>query len=141
MTLLLNVVLFAIISVLLVQGDRQAPGVNPSVYEQKDKLPEFHDPNEKVAPGVNPNQYKSEKPHHEHNEDDPHLHLEDQDNMDHEKEHIKQHMNFTDTENMSPEELRFYYFKMNDYDDDDKLDGRELIGAMIHHHGIVTMFK
>ena len=121
-------------SVLGIRGDeygRQVPGVNPAVYEQKDKLPEFHDPNSNAAPGVNPNQYQRQNQRRAH-ENEPHLHLENQDD---ERDHIKEHMNFTDTKNMSPEELKFYYFKMVDFDDDGHLDGREMIATMIHSHG------
>lgn len=36
---------------------------------------------------------------------------------------------------MSEQELQFHYFKMNDADNNDKLDGCELIKSLIHWHG------
>jgi len=39
------------------------------------------------------------------------------------------------TEEMSEEELQFHYFKVHDYNDDNKLDGIELISALTHHNG------
>jgi len=40
------------------------------------------------------------------------------------------------TEAMSDEELQFHYFKAHDYNNDDKLDGIELISALTHHEGL-----
>ena len=37
---------------------------------------------------------------------------------------------------MTDEELQFHYFKLHDYDNNNMLDGTELISAMTHfHHG------
>jgi len=36
-------------------------------------------------------------------------------------------------EKLSPEELDFHYFKVHDYDDNNKLDGVEIISALTHH--------
>lgn len=36
---------------------------------------------------------------------------------------------------MSEEELQFHYFKMHDNDNNNKLDGSELIKSLIHWHG------
>lgn len=45
-----------------------------------------------------------------------------------------------DTSKMSEPELQFHYFKMHDADNNNKLDGCELIKSLIHWHGkqIVT---
>lgn len=40
-----------------------------------------------------------------------------------------------DTSKMSEQELQFYYFKMHDSDNNNKLDGIELIHSLIHWHG------
>lgn len=40
-----------------------------------------------------------------------------------------------DTSKMSEQELQFYYFKMHDSDNNNKLDGCELIKSLIHWHG------
>lgn len=40
-----------------------------------------------------------------------------------------------DTSKMSEAELQFHYFKMHDADNNNKLDGNELIKSLIHWHG------
>lgn len=40
-----------------------------------------------------------------------------------------------DTSKMSEAELQFHYFKMHDSDNNNKLDGCELIKSLIHWHG------
>ena len=35
---------------------------------------------------------------------------------------------------MTDEELQFHYFKLHDYDNNNMLDGTELISAMTHYH-------
>ena len=37
-----------------------------------------------------------------------------------------------DTAQMTPEELQFYYFKQHDYDNNNKLDGIELIQGKLN---------
>ena len=37
-------------------------------------------------------------------------------------------------EKLSDEEMNFHYFKVHDYDHNDKLDGIELIAALTHYH-------
>ncbi|KFB46318.1 AGAP004631-PA-like protein [Anopheles sinensis] len=39
-----------------------------------------------------------------------------------------------DTSKMSEQELQFHYFKMHDSDNNNKLDGCELIKSLIHWH-------
>lgn len=41
---------------------------------------------------------------------------------------------------MSEQELQFHYFKMHDADNNNKLDGCELIKSLIHWHGNLLMF-
>ncbi|XP_013783653.1 multiple coagulation factor deficiency protein 2 homolog [Limulus polyphemus] len=54
------------------------------------------------------------------------------------REHIKEHLegvvNQPDVSQMSEEELQFHYFKLHDNDDNNKLDGCELIKSLIHWH-------
>lgn len=53
-----------------------------------------------------------------------------------EKEHIAEHMDVPiDTSKMTDQELQFHYFKMHDADNNNKLDGCELIKSLIHWHG------
>ncbi|KAK0095801.1 hypothetical protein PV326_007340 [Microctonus aethiopoides] len=56
-------------------------------------------------------------------------------NIQHEREHIAEHAEVPlDTSKMSEEELQFHYFKMHDADNNNKLDGCELIKSLIHWH-------
>ncbi|XP_058454747.1 multiple coagulation factor deficiency protein 2 homolog isoform X7 [Malaya genurostris] len=56
-------------------------------------------------------------------------------NLQHEKQHIAEHMDVPiDTSKMSEQELQFHYFKMHDSDNNNKLDGCELIKSLIHWH-------
>lgn len=56
-------------------------------------------------------------------------------NVQEEKEHIQEHMDVPmDTSKMSEQELQFHYFKMHDADNNNKLDGCELIKSLIHWH-------
>lgn len=50
--------------------------------------------------------------------------------------HIQEHMAVPmDTSQMSERELQFHYFKMYDADNNNKLDGCELVKSIIHWHG------
>ncbi|XP_073966696.1 multiple coagulation factor deficiency protein 2 homolog isoform X1 [Choristoneura fumiferana] len=56
-------------------------------------------------------------------------------NIAHERDHIQEHMDVPiDTSKMSEQELQFHYFKMHDADNNNKLDGCELIKSLIHWH-------
>ncbi|XP_076238550.1 lymphotoxin beta receptor inhibitor isoform X6 [Calliopsis andreniformis] len=56
-------------------------------------------------------------------------------NIAHEKAHIAEHMEVPiDTSKMTDQELQFHYFKMHDADNNNKLDGCELIKSLIHWH-------
>lgn len=54
----------------------------------------------------------------------------------HDAEHLKEHMHgqITEEEKLTDEEVQFRYFKVHDYDGNNKLDGIELIKALTHHH-------
>ena len=50
--------------------------------------------------------------------------------------HIAEHVGApVDTSRMSEQELQFHYFKMHDADNNNKLDGCELVKSLIHWHG------
>lgn len=51
----------------------------------------------------------------------------------HIKEHLKDEIDLKDAQ-MSDEDLQFHYFKLHDYDHNNKLDGIELMNAMTHYH-------
>lgn len=42
---------------------------------------------------------------------------------------------------MSEQELQFHYFKMHDADNNNKLDGCELIKSLIHWHGSLLILS
>ena len=44
-----------------------------------------------------------------------------------------------DPSKMTEQELQFHYFKMHDADNNNKLDGSELIKSLIHWHGNNTL--
>ena len=39
-----------------------------------------------------------------------------------------------DTKHMTDDEVQFHYFKLHDYDDNNMLDGLELVSALTHYH-------
>ncbi|XP_076258053.1 uncharacterized protein LOC143195079 isoform X2 [Rhynchophorus ferrugineus] len=76
---------------------------------------------------------QAQAPHHHA----PHgqQHLLNVQNLEHEKEHLAEHLHVqVDTSKMSEQELQFHYFKMHDSDNNNKLDGCELIKSLIHWH-------
>lgn len=53
------------------------------------------------------------------------------------KEHIKEHLEGMidkDPKDMTEQELQFHYFKQHDLNNDNKLDGIELVNALTHFH-------
>ncbi|KAL5008442.1 hypothetical protein ScPMuIL_014023 [Solemya velum] len=55
----------------------------------------------------------------------------------HDREHIKEHLKEVvdkPKEEMTEEELEFHYFKLHDYDGNNKLDGVEIGKALTHYH-------
>ncbi|XP_052272991.1 multiple coagulation factor deficiency protein 2 homolog isoform X2 [Dreissena polymorpha] len=55
----------------------------------------------------------------------------------HDAEHIKEHLKDVvekPKEEMTEEELEFHYFKLHDYDGNNKLDGVEITKAITHFH-------
>ena len=65
----------------------------------------------------------------------PHQHQVFHKDVTKEKDHMAEHMDVPiDTSNMSEQELQFHYFKMNDADGDNKIDGCELVKSFIHWH-------
>ncbi|XP_076464847.1 uncharacterized protein LOC143296695 isoform X1 [Babylonia areolata] len=55
-------------------------------------------------------------------------------NADHILEHLQNVIKTKPKEQMSEEELEFHYFKMHDYDNNNKLDGVEIGKALTHFH-------
>lgn len=56
-------------------------------------------------------------------------------NLEKERAHIQEHIQVPiDTSKMTDAELQFHYFKIHDSDNNNKLDGCELIKSLIHWH-------
>uniref|UniRef100_A0A915JJ95 EF-hand domain-containing protein n=1 Tax=Romanomermis culicivorax TaxID=13658 RepID=A0A915JJ95_ROMCU len=51
--------------------------------------------------------------------------------------HIKSHLDgqVNTNQQMNEEQMRYHYFKMHDHNNDNALDGLELIQAITHYHG------
>jgi len=129
-----------------------APGVAPQQYQQgqvqyqQQQVPvqqQYQQPqaNMQVPQQQQPAQQQQQAPqvqpqHHGHHQ--PHgvpQQVLNTGNMDHERAHIQEHMQVPiDTSKMTEAELQFHYFKMHDSDNNNKLDGCELIKSLIHWH-------
>jgi len=80
-------------------------------------------------------QHVPQQPHHAHHSMPQPGQLLNTANINQEKEHIAEHMEVPiDTSKMTDQELQFHYFKMHDADNNNKLDGCELIKSLIHWH-------
>ena len=54
------------------------------------------------------------------------------------KDHVLEHLEGVinkPKDQMTPEEQNFYYFKLHDYDNNNMLDGLELVNAFAHNDG------
>uniref|UniRef100_A0A6P7FAI3 Probable serine/threonine-protein kinase DDB_G0280133 n=1 Tax=Diabrotica virgifera virgifera TaxID=50390 RepID=A0A6P7FAI3_DIAVI len=104
----------------------------PQQYQQQQQYQQV--PQQVPVPQQNvPVQQQQHHDHH-HNHDQPQQ-LLNAANVVQEKDHIAEHMDVPiDTSKMSEQELQFHYFKMHDADNNNKLDGCELIKSLIHWH-------
>ena len=79
------------------------------------------------------------QPHVHHQAAQPGQNLLHDKNRIHDKEHLKEHLGGVlsepDLGKLSEEEMQFHYFKMHDSDNNNMLDGSELIKSLIHWHG------
>ncbi|XP_072401426.1 uncharacterized protein [Diabrotica undecimpunctata] len=93
-----------------------------------------HVPQQVPVPQQNVPVHQQQHHDHQHNHDQPQQILNAA-NVAQEAEHIAEHMDVPiDTSKMSEQELQFHYFKMHDADNNNKLDGCELIKSLIHWH-------
>nr|XP_019530660.2 multiple coagulation factor deficiency protein 2 homolog isoform X6 [Aedes albopictus]XP_029712585.1 multiple coagulation factor deficiency protein 2 homolog isoform X6 [Aedes albopictus] len=122
-------------------GQRVAPGVNPGHYQQQQ--PQYQQQQVPVQPQYQQQQQVPvQQQHHQQppQHGAPQHHGQPQqvlnaNNIQQEKAHIAEHMDVPiDTSKMSEQELQFHYFKMHDSDNNNKLDGCELIKSLIHWH-------
>ncbi|XP_029671781.1 multiple coagulation factor deficiency protein 2-like isoform X2 [Formica exsecta] len=121
------------------QAQRVAPGVPPQHYQQ----PVHHVPQQHMQQIPQQQQYQQvpiqQQPQVQQGHGHVHGHGQSQilntANIAHEKEHIAEHADVPlDTNKMTEQELQFHYFKMHDADNNNKLDGCELIKSLIHWH-------
>ncbi|XP_069948549.1 lymphotoxin beta receptor inhibitor-like isoform X3 [Cherax quadricarinatus] len=131
------------------QQYRQAPGVPPPQqqqqhyqqpqYQQPPQQQQFQQPVQQQQyqpPPQQPPQQQQYQPqqvgggHQHHNQRVLH-----NPNLSKERDHLKDHLEVPiDTSGMSEQELQFHYFKMHDADNNNKLDGQELIKSLFHWH-------
>ncbi|CAK1553232.1 unnamed protein product [Leptosia nina] len=131
-----------------------APGVPPQNYQNYQPPPpppapvhqqqyqqqpppqqQFQQPPQQQFQQQVPVQQVNVQPPHGHGHDPQVLNAA---NIAQERDHIQEHMDVPiDTSKMSDQELQFHYFKMHDADNNNKLDGCELIKSLIHWHGQV----
>ncbi|KAF3429538.1 hypothetical protein E2986_00704 [Frieseomelitta varia] len=121
------------------QQQRIPPGVSPQHYQQFQQVP-GQVPIQQIPVQQVPVQQHMpthqvpihQQGGHGHEHSQPILNAA---NIVHEKAHIAEHMEVPiDTTKMTEQELQFHYFKMHDADNNNKLDGSELIKSLIHWH-------
>lgn len=147
-----------------VQAQRVAPGVPPQHYQQYQQVPSQQVPVQQVPVQQVPVQQVPvqqvpmqqvpmqqvpgqhvpvQGQHVQHGNQQAHGHAHhpgqqrvlDAGNLAQERDHIAEHLDVPmDTNKMSDQELQFHYFKMHDGDNNNKLDGCELIKSLIHWH-------
>ncbi|XP_015596214.1 multiple coagulation factor deficiency protein 2 homolog isoform X1 [Cephus cinctus] len=119
------------------QGHRVAPGVHPQHYQQQFPSQQMHHVPQHQVPQQ---QYQQVQQQQVPVQQQGHDHVHPQQllsaaNIAQEKAHIAEHLDVPmDTSKMSEQELQFHYFKMHDADNNNKLDGCELIKSLIHWH-------
>ncbi|XP_017864998.1 PREDICTED: G-box-binding factor isoform X3 [Drosophila arizonae] len=115
-----------------------APGVPPQQYQVPVQQQQVHQQQQHMQPPVQ--QHPQQVQHHQQQQAGGHHHGQPQQvlntgNIQQERAHIQEHMQVPiDTSKMSEAELQFHYFKMHDSDNNNKLDGCELIKSLIHWH-------
>jgi len=118
-----------------------------TVYAQYQQVPQqqFGQPQQFVPQGQQPHAHMNQpaygqpmagQPTGHQGQMNPNL-LHDKNRIQ-DREHIKEHLHGVlgepDVSKLSEEELQFHYFKMHDNDNNNKLDGCELIKSLIHWH-------
>ncbi|XP_052869529.1 nuclear transcription factor Y subunit beta isoform X1 [Anopheles cruzii] len=115
------------------QYQQQAPQQQQQHYQQppQQQQPPQHQQMQQQQQQQQHQQQFQQQPHADHGPQQV-LHTG---NLQQEKQHIAEHMDVPiDTSKMSEQELQFHYFKMHDSDNNNKLDGCELIKSLIHWH-------
>ncbi|XP_039288525.1 G-box-binding factor isoform X2 [Nilaparvata lugens] len=119
------------------QMHQQPPQQN---YQQQQQMPpqqqqqmqqqQMHQPQQ-----MPPQQQQQQQQQHHAHGNVKHEDMLNAANIHQEKDHLKEHLHAqVDTSKMTEQELQFHYFKMHDSDNNNKLDGCELIKSLIHWH-------
>ncbi|XP_017101997.2 lymphotoxin beta receptor inhibitor isoform X2 [Drosophila bipectinata] len=107
----------------------------PVQQQQQQQQPPVHQPQQQQVHHQQQQQQVHQQAHaggHHHGQPQQVLNTG---NIQQERAHIQEHMQVPiDTSKMSEAELQFHYFKMHDSDNNNKLDGCELIKSLIHWH-------
>ncbi|KAL3872615.1 hypothetical protein ACJMK2_035830 [Sinanodonta woodiana] len=117
---------------------QQVPGVNPNQYQQQ-QVPQPPSGSHQQPPqGGGYQQPQHGGGHHQEHQtgEGQYVHKFGQEEF-HDAEHIKEHLKEVvdkPKEQMTDEELEFHYFKLHDYDNNNKLDGTEITKAITHFH-------
>ncbi len=84
------------------------------------------------------NQNQQQNQHHNQHQNEHHNSNKDQIMGNINREHVMEHLDGVinkPKDQMSIDEQNFYYFKLHDYDNNNKLDGLELVSAFAHADG------
>nr|XP_026483147.1 multiple coagulation factor deficiency protein 2 homolog isoform X2 [Vanessa tameamea] len=112
---------------------QQPPPPQQQQYQQPPPQQQYQQPPQQQYQQQVPVQQMPVQNSHGHGHGDPQL--LNAANIAQEREHIQEHMEVPiDTSKMTEQELQFHYFKMHDADNNNKLDGCELIKSLIHWH-------
>ncbi|XP_046976166.1 multiple coagulation factor deficiency protein 2 homolog isoform X2 [Vanessa cardui] len=115
------------------QMQQQPPPPQQQQYQQPPPQQQYQPPPQQQYQQQVPVQQMPVQNSHGHGHGDPQL--LNAANIAQEREHIQEHMEVPiDTSKMTEQELQFHYFKMHDADNNNKLDGCELIKSLIHWH-------
>ncbi|MPC48966.1 Multiple coagulation factor deficiency protein 2 [Portunus trituberculatus] len=117
---------------------RVAPGVPTNQYQQQQQQPQRGQVAQQGGHYQQPQQVQQQpqmQPHGGHGGGGHNQRVLHNPNLSSERDHIKDHLEVPiDTASMSDQELQFHYFKMHDADNNNKLDGQELIKSLFHWH-------
>lgn len=116
---------------------QQVPGVNPGHYQQQQVPQPPSGSYQQPQHGGSQHQPHHEGSYQQHQTvEGQYVHKFGQEEF-HDAEHIKEHLKEVvdkPKEQMTDEELEFHYFKLHDYDNNNKLDGTEITKAITHFH-------
>lgn len=151
----LIVTLLQLSLVYICKTQRVAPGVPPQQYQQQQfqqpqyqqQQQQYQQPQYQQVPVQHQVPVQQVPVHQQVPQQQPHGHghhhqapshpdqVLNTANIAKEKEHIAEHLDVPiDTSKMTDQELQFHYFKMHDADNNNKLDGCELVKSLLHWH-------